>query len=1181
MSIFDEERKKEVAEQGKGLDLITTFSTGTTTAASSLPVEIATTIPVTVEINEENSNMPIQTVTSMSKGIHPLKVVKTRSKNKVYNRDTSSIIIQKTIRGYLGKKKFNKIKKKKANEIYQQHFSDNEHLFIYRFKTTGAAFIIQKWFRSLKFRRKYKWHFLYRKFIEKLKKERLLYNCIRKSKNIFSTKGMSSGNIVLLNGAATVICRIIRGYLGRQRVKRLRIECILYDKLINQAAVRIQAIVRYALVRSKYPKLGQRYRMLRAKRVRWERQQSAVLKELVLSSSTTNYTTSHHQQQQQQDDQEEEEEESMIDEPNNTVVSQLHNTNTNSNNTTNTSEDPSTNQLHAPKKQYLQKRRPSFLFLHIRLGNIEHLNSLHKPAIVIQCMWRSYKARKQKRSRIQLKKNISTTVIAAWVARLCRRWRRNKAARAIQPVWRNQVQYRRRRLIALIKMQTAWRTHITRKHFRLLLQLRQYSANKLVLWIRCITAKRVVNKKFRRLRQLTELRQAGLLGYTGTHTRWVAHYMWQGAKVKTYTSQHEMQKLFQANSVNGGMEAAKMLKIAKECKDLLSDSLTANQVEIQFAKIKNPLEKRIDYSKFVDLCVSLAVMKFMGVDPSRVTGAGTSAMDEANTTATGANTANFQTSTPAAVTTTTAIVPGTPQDIDTAAISINSFRYAGLRGKPALLTRFIAEVLYSVIDFKRAVEFLDSKHTSAGAQARSLIRQNVLAIQRFVRNRFAVNTITADLVKHKAAKILHRRTEAARKIQGCIRGFLGRRMITRMAQTMYTKFIHGETEREYWTNPRTNTSYWTKPRLLGEFDCGMATRMPKEEERYTVMCSSCSTISATCFCVQCNEPYCTMCYAVGHRSGQRKTHLHLLIDNCVQCEFQAGTRYCVSCKDMYCDSCYKFMHRRGRLRFHVMQRNCDVCDICTDLSAQWKESLIPSADNNFQHSRNWCNRCYRDEYNILPQDVPPTQPLTLTRVEFYGKTVELYKEKTEKERRQVEIAVAFDSRKKELLRQKQDKAVRFIQRVYRGYKKRQAIAEFISQRKHFMKMREEEAGERQKLLYKLTAALGFAKALQSDTPLERVMKLYPSYMHHILALSVNNDWTYACRLLNEHEEHLKTVPRSNILQRTAARLSLSWNRGKLERAESKHSVAAAQFETASQTLHIVRVSIVSTYIGST
>ena len=176
--------------------------------------------------------------------------------------------------------------------------------------------------------------------------------------------------------------------------------------------------------------------------------------------------------------------------------------------------------------------------------------------------------------------------------------------------------------------------------------------------------------------------------------------------------------------------------------------------------------------------------------------------------------------------------------------------------------------------------------------------------------------------------------------------------------------------------------------------------------------------------------------------------------------------------------------------------------------------------------------------------------------------------------------MAFESRKKELLRQKQDKAVRFIQRVYRGYKKRQAIAEFISQRKHFMKMREEEAGERQKLLYKLTAALGFAKALQSDTPLERVMKLYPSYMHHILALSVNNDWTYACRLLNEHEEHLKTVPRSNILQRTVARLSLSWNRGKLERAESKHSVAAAQFETASQTLHIVRVSIVSTYIGS-
>ena len=601
-----------------------------------------------------------------------------------------------------------------------------------------------------------------------------------------------------------------------------------------------------------------------------------------------------------------------------------------------------------------------------------------------------------------------------------------------------------------------------------------------------------------------------------------------------------------------------MAKIAKECKDLVSESLTLNQIEIQFTKVKNPLEKRIDYMKFVDLLCNLAVIKFMGVDPSRIAGA-----PEDLSGAGAASSAPVVLEKDAGL----ATVEGGSEkekEKDKEKIPITSFVYAGLRGRPALVTRFVVEILSTVVDYKRSAEFLDTKRTSASALTRMLIKDNVLMLQRFLRNRAAVRRITAELAAHKAQKVARRRNNAAKAMQGLIRGFLGRRQIKRMAQAMYTKFIDGATEREYWCNPRTNVSHWTKPTLLGEFDCGMATRMPSEEERFTVVCGQCATTTATCFCIQCDEPYCTMCYALGHRAGHRKNHAHLLVDNCVQCEFQVGTRYCTSCKDTYCDSCYKHMHKRGRLRFHIMERHCEACEVCGDLSAQWNETVEASALNGYRQHKLWCARCYKEEKGVLPQDVPPQNPPVLTRMAFYGQGVKLHREKLDKEKRAADVASAFEARKKELKRLREDKAVRFIQRVYRGHRKRLAIADFLAERREFMRLRREEAAERSKVVYKLSSMLGVAKALKSDTPLERVMKLYPSYMHHILGISVNNDWAYACKLLAQHEERLKNAPKTNIFQRSLAHLSVSRRKRRFEQTEKNLADAAAVYDSAAQ-----------------
>lgn len=1067
------------------------------------------------------------------------------------------VLIQKAYRGVLGRKRFHRVKRDKANVAYQTNFSDEEHLTEYKFKASGAALQIQTWFRNLPCRRKRKWQRLYCKFIAKLKREKILRRGIRKSKGYLYTRNNLADPDKRLVAIVVVICRVIRGFMGRRRFTRLKKAADDLHVLRTSNAILIQKILRRTSVRTKFPLIGQRFRMLQGKRQRWERR------------NTEMQRLSDHQHHQDHEYQQHPRLSGHALESRSSSSSSLQSS----------PEDELGNIRHLPEHSEFLRRRPSFLFLHLKLGNVQFLQSLHQPATLIQCLIRCYLAKHKIVRKRKNKRFGRVAQLKSWLVKIVKKRRILKSLRIIQPVWRRQAQLCFRKRACSIKIQSAWRTHITRRNFKLLLKLRYFSSCKIIRWAQRRLARRAVCAQLQRTRQLAELRQAGISCYTATHARWVAHHMWQGIKVRNYTSQHELQKVFQANSVNGGLEGSKMAKIAKECKDLVSESLTLNQIEIQFTKIKNPLEKRIDYLKFVDLLCNLAVIKFMGVDPSRIAGA----PEDVSGAAPSASSAP---SVPSGLQEKDASSATAADDVETGGedrdkekekekIPIGSFVYAGLRGRPALVTRFVIEILSSVVDYRRSAEFLDSKRTSASALTRMLIKDNVLMLQRFMRNRSAVRRITAELAAHKARKVALRRNNAARAMQGLVRGFLGRRQIKRMAQAMYTKFIDGATEREYWCNPRTNVSHWTKPALLGEFDCGMATRMPSEEERYSVVCAQCTSTTATCFCIQCDEPYCTMCYALGHRAGHRKNHAHLLVDNCVQCEFQVGTRYCTSCKDTYCDSCYKHMHKRGRLRFHLMERHCEACEVCGDLSAQWDETVEATAANSYKQHKLWCARCYKEENGVLPQDVPLQNPPVLTRVAFYGQGVKLHRETVDKEKRAVDVASAFEARKKELERLRQDKAVCFIQRVYRGHRKRRAIADFLAERREFMRLRREEESERNKIIYKLTSMLGVAKALKSDTPLERVMKLYPSYMRHILGISVDNNWTYACKLLTEHEERLKHAPRTNIFQRSVAHLSVSRRKRRFEQTEKNLSDAAAVYDTA--TLIYQNVSMVPNF----
>lgn len=94
----------------------------------------------------------------------------------------------------------------------------------------------------------------------------------------------------------------------------------------------------------------------------------------------------------------------------------------------------------------------------------------------------------------------------------------------------------------------------------------------------------------------------------------------------------------------------------------------------------------------------------------------------------------------------------------------------------------------------------------------------------------------------------------------------------------------------------------------------------------------------------------------------------------------------------------------------------------------------------------------------------------------------------------------------------------------------------------------------------------------ADTPLERVMKLYPSYMHHILSECVDNKWNEACRLLVEHEEALERNPPSSLVQRVLCRAAVSRRKGGVAAAEKDLEEKTHMYERLDQQHKRVSIS---------
>ena len=65
------------------------------------------------------------------------------------------------------------------------------------------------------------------------------------------------------------------------------------------------------------------------------------------------------------------------------------------------------------------------------------------------------------------------------------------------------------------------------------------------------------------------------------------------------------------------MELSKLSKLLRSC-EVFNTRITANMVELQFAKVKSQTEKRIDYSQMLDLLANLATILYLEADPSHI-----------------------------------------------------------------------------------------------------------------------------------------------------------------------------------------------------------------------------------------------------------------------------------------------------------------------------------------------------------------------------------------------------------------------------------------------------------------------------------------------------------------------------------------------------------------------------------
>ena len=617
--------------------------------------------------------------------------------------------IQRRYRGVLGRKKTRNLKIFRYRLNIQRKLESSQGQLYFRIERHGAAIIIQNWFTyRLNRCRKRIWWRKYKRFIDWRKRFIILRRALKKTKgyNINMTQ-LLEDKAVLRQFTAIILCRISRGYLDRKRMNQYHTERAAYDLRRHRASIILQAFFRMFLCRLKYPFVGERFLMLRKKNQKWKIES---LKTLKLSDEEIDYLK----------------------------------TNANF-----SDEDFSVVFL----------RRQSFCFRNIRLGDITELDRLDGLVARIQSLYRKVKAKQRYRLLVLNRNLILVLRIQHWL--ITWHWRRRvrKSLRLLQPFWKFKAGKYLRRRKAIAQLQRFWLSCLRRHHFKAFLIVKNASRKTILAWVLEVRQVRQERRQLLAKRSLLERSEAGALLYSFTRLRWHAFFLLQGArKVKTHTANHELQKLFSALSLNGMMDSGKLIKYFKDLKNkLMSSDFTVNTVELQFAKVRDPSEKRIDYKQFIDLLTNLGSVKILQFDGSSSQSNGDGNAAENNKES---------------------------NDV------ITKYSFANLTGPSAILMKFVFTYIIASAEYGRVLTTLGDK---AAVNVSSVhIDGGIRGLQRFFRNKLCIKKLTRDLQELLRQKRRRKETAAAIVLQNLVRRFLGRRLVVRLAQEVYSKYIDGK-----------------------------------------------------------------------------------------------------------------------------------------------------------------------------------------------------------------------------------------------------------------------------------------------------------------------------------------------------------------------------------------------------
>lgn len=211
------------------------------------------------------------------------------------------------------------------------------------------------------------------------------------------------------------------------------------------------------------------------------------------------------------------------------------------------------------------------------------------------------------------------------------------------------------------------------------------------------------------------------------------------------------------------------------------------------------------------------------------------------------------------------------------------------------------------------------------AESRARVGTFVKKIQRMVRRHRSKH-----ILKHAKTEIW-RSTENERllaahtKCQAVVRRFLTRVKVVKIAQMVLVRYVP-HTGALYWHNPRTNVSQWTKPKILRGYDC-VSIALPPPLLEYSIKCSNCTRVTAEVNCINCGDSFCRICFDSLHCKGKRRLHVFEKILMCCRCHYQCATKNCATCTlrrpkkgsiealarskknfGNYCDTCFTHIH---------------------------------------------------------------------------------------------------------------------------------------------------------------------------------------------------------------------------------------------------------------------------------